>query len=155
MRVSGFPEVSLSPPLPDPGVLGAASPGNSQLWGFLLTCCCRSCFLGAHPCPRAFAPHVLSSWRVLSSLNSPGQAPLLLRCVPLCALYTDVCMRAQSLSHILLLCDPMDCSPPGSSVHGDSPGKNTGVGCLALLQGIFLAQGLNSLLLHWQADSLP
>ena len=31
------------------------------------------------------------------------------------------------------LCDPMDCSPPGSSVHGDSPGKNTGVGCLALL----------------------
>ena len=32
------------------------------------------------------------------------------------------------------LCDPLDCSPPGSSVHGDSPGKNTGVGCLALLQ---------------------
>ena len=29
----------------------------------------------------------------------------------------------------LTLCDPMDCSPPGSSVHGDSPGKNTGVGC--------------------------
>ena len=25
------------------------------------------------------------------------------------------------------LCDPMECSPPGSSVHGDSPGKNTGV----------------------------
>ena len=31
------------------------------------------------------------------------------------------------------LCDPMDCSPPGSSVHGDSPGKNTGVGCHAFL----------------------
>ena len=28
----------------------------------------------------------------------------------------------------LTLCDPMDCSPPSSSVHGDSPGKNTGVG---------------------------
>ena len=27
------------------------------------------------------------------------------------------------------LCSPMDCSPPNSSVHGDSPGKNTGVGC--------------------------
>ena len=25
----------------------------------------------------------------------------------------------------------MDCSPPGSSVHGDFPGKNTGLGCLA------------------------
>ena len=34
----------------------------------------------------------------------------------------------------LTLCDPMDCSLPGSSVHGDSPGKNTGVGCHALLQ---------------------
>ena len=35
------------------------------------------------------------------------------------------------------LCDPMDCSPPGSSVRGDSPGKNTGVGSHALFQGIF------------------
>ena len=46
------------------------------------------------------------------------------------------------------LCDPMDCSPPGSSVHGNSPGKNTGVGCLALLQEIFPTQGLNSGLSH-------
>ena len=40
----------------------------------------------------------------------------------------------------------------------DSPGKNTGVGCHALLQGIFLTQGSNSHLLHllhWQAGSLP
>ena len=28
----------------------------------------------------------------------------------------------------------MDCSLPGFSVHGDSPGKNTGVGSHALLQ---------------------
>ena len=34
------------------------------------------------------------------------------------------------------LCDPTDCSSPGSSVH-DSPDKNAGVGCHALLQGIF------------------
>ena len=33
-----------------------------------------------------------------------------------------------------------DCSPPGSSVHRDSPGKNIGVGCHALLQGIFWTQ---------------
>ena len=39
------------------------------------------------------------------------------------------------------LCDPEDCSPPGSSIHGDSPGKNTGVGCHFLLQGIFWTQG--------------
>ena len=50
------------------------------------------------------------------------------------------------------LCDPMDCSMTGSSVYGDSPGKNTGVGCHALLQEIFLIQGLNTAL---QADSSP
>ena len=42
----------------------------------------------------------------------------------------------------------MDCSLPGSSVHGDSPGKKTGVGCHALLQGIFLTQGSNQALPH-------
>ena len=41
----------------------------------------------------------------------------------------------------------MDCSPPGSSVHGDSAGKNTGVGCHALLQEIFPIQGSNPHLL--------
>ena len=41
------------------------------------------------------------------------------------------------------LCDPMHWSPPDSSVHGDSPGKNTRMGCHALLQGVFPAQGLN------------
>ena len=48
----------------------------------------------------------------------------------------------------------MDCSLPGTSVHGDSPGKNTGVGCHALPQGIFRTQGLNPGL-ALQADSLP
>ena len=37
----------------------------------------------------------------------------------------------------------MDCNLPGPFVHGDSPGKNTAVGCHALLQGIFPTQGLN------------
>ena len=46
------------------------------------------------------------------------------------------------------LWDPMDCSPPGSSVHGASPGKNTRLGCHALLQGIFPTQGSNSGFLH-------
>ena len=46
------------------------------------------------------------------------------------------------------LCNPMDCSPPGSSLRGNSPGKNTGVGCQALLQGIFPTQGSNADLPH-------
>ena len=46
------------------------------------------------------------------------------------------------------LCDPTDCSLPGSSVHGDSPGRNTAAGCHALLQGIFPTQGSNPGLPH-------
>ena len=40
---------------------------------------------------------------------------------------------AQSLSHVRLLQPDGLYSPPGSSVHGDSPGKNAGVACHALL----------------------
>ena len=46
------------------------------------------------------------------------------------------------------LCDPMDCSPPGSSVHGILLSKSTRGGCHFLLQMIFLTQGLNPGLLH-------
>ena len=63
-----------------------------------------------------------------------------LQCVLVC-----VCLVTQSW---LTLCDPMDCSPPGSSVLEDSPGKNSGVDCPALLQRIFLTQGSNPGLLH-------
>ena len=64
-------------------------------------------------------------------------------CHLLCA--TLLCLIAQLC---LTLCNPMDCSPPGSSVHRDSPGKNTGMGCHALLQRIFPTQGLNPGLPH-------
>ena len=37
-----------------------------------------------------------------------------------------LCTRSLQLSPTLY--DPMDCGPPGSSVHGDSPGKNIEVG---------------------------
>ena len=58
----------------------------------------------------------------------------------------------------LSLSDYLDHSSPGSSCPWDSLGENTGVGCYAFLQGIFLTQGWNSCLLcllHWQADSIP
>ena len=41
------------------------------------------------------------------------------------------------------LCNPMDCSPPGSSCPWDFLGKKTGTGCHFLLQGISLTQGSN------------
>ena len=64
-------------------------------------------------------------------------------------------MRAQSCP---ILCNPMDCCPPGSSAHGIFQARNPGVVCPFLLQDIFPAQGSNPHLLHllhWQADSLP
>ena len=58
----------------------------------------------------------------------------------------DVCVK--SLSHVRLFAThPMDCSLPGSSVHGIFPGKSTGVGCHFLLQRI-PTQGSNPGLLH-------
>ena len=71
------------------------------------------------------------------------------------------CIPSHGCACVLPSCptlyNPMDCSPPGCSVHGDFPDKNTGVGCHALLQGIFPTQGSNQhlCLLHWQAGSLP
>ena len=56
------------------------------------------------------------------------------------------------------LCDPMDCSLPGSSVHEDFPDKNTGRGLSFSSLGVFSTQGLKLHLLRfldWQADSLP
>ena len=56
------------------------------------------------------------------------------------SLIQDVCyivgldtypVHAKLIQSRLILWDPMDCSLPGSSLHGDSPGKNTGVGCHA------------------------
>ena len=49
----------------------------------------------------------------------------------------------------------MNCSQPGSFCPWGFPGKNTGVNCHFLLQGLFLTQGSNLSFLHWQAGSLP
>ena len=56
-----------------------------------------------------------------------------------------ICLVVQLCS---TLCDPTNCSLPGSSILGYSPGKNSGVGCHALLQGIFPTQGSNPGLLY-------
>ena len=54
--------------------------------------------------------------------------------------YAVLCLVTQSS---LTLWDPIDCSLPGFSVHGDSLGKNTGMGCQSLPQRIFPNEGLN------------
>ena len=72
------------------------------------------------------------------------------------------CECAKSLQSHLILCYPMDCSLPSSSVYGILQERilecwSTGI-LDSILQGIFLTQGLNLhllCLLHWQAGSLP
>ena len=82
----------------------------------------------------------------------------------LCSAWLPMCLVTQSC---LTLCNLMDCSPSGSSVHGDSPGKNTGVGCHFLLQGSCqprdwtqvshcrtLCLPSQQLFLHWQLGEM-
>ena len=56
-----------------------------------------------------------------------------------------LCLVTQSY---LTLCDPMDCSLPGTSVHGILQARILQVGSHSLLHGIFPIQGLNTGLLH-------
>ena len=58
----------------------------------------------------------------------------------------------QSLSRVPLFVTPWTVARQAPLSMG-SPGKNTGVSCHSLPQGIFLTQGQNPCLLHWQADS--
>ena len=78
----------------------------------------------------------LSDWTELKFIKS-------LNCV--LRLVTQSCLTLYSA---------MDCSPPGSSVHGDSPAKNTGVGCHTFLQGDLPSPGIEARSPVMQADSL-
>ena len=86
------------------------------------------CKAGGWPCPCPIPPGSQSSKagmlcqfvKTNKKKKKKNQAVIwacMLSCIQLC----------------LTLCDPMDYSPPGSSVHRDSPGENIGVGCHALL----------------------
>ena len=73
-----------------------------------------------------------------------------------------MCVCAHARVHVLLvaqfcptLCNPMDCSPACSSIHGIFQARTLpGVGCHFLLQGILPTQGSNPYLLRWQENSL-
>ena len=78
--------------------------------------------------------HVLLSW-VSADHSEPSSSPPFLGPQTSWSV-VHVCVLGHFKS-CPALCDPMDCSLPVSSVHGDPPGKNTGVGCHALTQRIF------------------
>ena len=95
-------------------------------------------------CRLSFFVFIFSNWSIIASQCCVGlccRTPSISQvcCVLCCALSCSVVSFATPWAV---------CSLPGSSVHGDSPGKNTGVGCHALLQGIFPTQGSNPGLSH-------
>ena len=92
------------------------------------------------------APPSLSWHCVMSTSASAGSTAWKSSCD------THVC--ACSLKLCPALCDPMDCTLLGSSVHGILSQEHSWE-CHLLLQGIFPTQRLNPCLLHWQADPLP
>ena len=73
-----------------------------------------------------------SSPNICKKCEAQGEGKAQQSCCLCVCVFACVCVRAQSCS---TLCDPMDCSPPGFSVHGDASGKNSRVHCHFLLQG--------------------
>ena len=107
-------------------------------------------FLQPEMSPPLFPMTHLNCSHSQPNMRFPGphaSSNLLLQC-------PDWKLKCKLLSRVWL-CNPMDCSPSGSSVQGDSPGRNTGVGCRALLQGIFPNPGTEPRSSALQADSLP
>ena len=81
-------------------------------------------------CPTLW-PHRRQPTRSPRPWDSPGKntgmgCHLLLQ-------YMKVKSESEVAQSCLTLCDLMDCSPPGSSIHEIFPGKSTGVGCHCLL----------------------
>ena len=62
--------------------------------------------------------------------------------------WTHRCAVLYLSQSCLTFCNSMDCSPPGSSVHGDSPGKSAVVDCHSILKGIFPSHSSNPGLQH-------
>ena len=72
-----------------------------------------------------------------------GTFTLLMRKLKIRFMCAHSFVNAKLLQSCLTLCDPINCSLSASSVHRIPQAKNARVGCHALLQGIFAAQGLN------------
>ena len=66
-----------------------------------------------------------------------------------------LCVHAKLLHSCPTLCDPIDCSLPGPSVHGILQARILKLVAMPFSRGISWTQGLNLHLLHWQASSSP
>ena len=119
-----------------------------------------------------FCSHLAGSLIVDQRRRCPQTNAVSSTCVPLCICVFSLFLASEdfpgffSCSEMRCVCelsrDPLFATPRTVAARflclWDFPGKNTGVGCHFLLQGIFLTRGLNPRLLsllHWQSCSLP
>ena len=89
----------------------------------------------------AFFPrskHLLLSW--LQSLSTVILEPMKIKSVTVSIFFPPICHEVMGPAAMILL---FGLYPTRLHCPWDSPGKNIGVGCHALLQGIFLTQGSN------------
>ena len=91
--------------------------------------------------PPPTSPSTISLWAVSKHHHSVGKS----KNTSGSTFYNVLWLVTQSCPTLF---DPIDCRPPCSSVHGDSPSKNTGVDCHFLLQGMFTTQESNPELLN-------
>ena len=119
--------------LPPHLLLIMCTPLQSMVLGFLLES-------SPMTMPGRLAPsqHIPLSWVSTASECSIGESS-----TTALLLFSGKCMYGSAAKPCLDLCNPIDYSPSGSSVHGNFLGKNIGVECHFLLQGIFPIQGSN------------
>ena len=72
-----------------------------------------------------------------------------------CVNQMGACMDVQLIQSCPTLCDPVNCSPPGSSVHGILQARILEQVAMPSSRGIFPTQGLNPHLLHWRQILYP
>ena len=136
----------------------------------LITCqqwnnkgCCPQVSVGLKYCP--FHIHIFSCPKFLL-WNSPGTLRNahsycppwswgIITAISIKMVFSLAAASFKKLQSCPTLRDPMDSLQLRLLCPWDSPGKNSGVLCHALLQGIFLTQGLNPYLLLWQVGSFP
>ena len=68
----------------------------------------------------------------------------------------EAAVHVYPIAQSIEFCDPLDCSPPGSSVPADSPGKSARLDCHCSLPGDLPNPGMESMSLSpaLQADCL-
>ena len=113
-----------------PGNLTTKSRGSKNRHSFPWVLIMPQLHLGVPACSQSL---ILMAPSGLGAPASGAGEPSVLGALKMVCVCVCTCLAAQSCQ---TLCNSMDSSSPGSSVHGDSPGKNTGVGCHGLLQAV-------------------